>query len=280
MTAGSDGLSSQQVPSLSARTVGQASAAADGTPLVLLHSATSCGAQWRGVQRALGQRFRVIAPDLSSSGHRGTSLTPGDATVLEADIELVRSVLAQSGDRVHLIGHSYGGLVAHRAALVDPAMVKSLFLIEPTAFDLLLPASAGPESRELEALRRRCQEAIELGNRDAAAQNFVDYWAAPGTYQAMAESQRHRVAHAMIGVVSCWAEIMAVRADYAMTAVPTTVIQCGLSPMPIRRIAALLSDQVPGARLVELNDAGHHAPLTHPAAVAREIRQHISRCEA
>jgi pimeloyl-ACP methyl ester carboxylesterase len=127
-------------------------------------------------------------------------------------------------------------------------------------------------------MRRVCQKAVERGSLTEAAERFVDYWAAPGTYRVLSEHQREQIARAMIKVTVCWQEIVSPRVDYTETIVPTTIIRGNLSPAPIRHIARVLADQIGHSRLVELSGAGHHAPLTHPAMIAREIRKHIAWC--
>jgi pimeloyl-ACP methyl ester carboxylesterase len=252
---------------------------APGRPaVVLLHAATSSGAQWRGVQRALGSRYEVLAPALYAEGGSVPPLPPCAAGMLCADVELVCCALESVGGCAHLVGHSYGGFVAHRVALEHPSMVLSLVLVEPTAFDVLGDPRVSPEARQIETLRRACQEAVERGSLTEAAERFVDYWAAPGTYRALSENQREQIARAMIKATISWREIFSARVDYAATIVPTTIIRGSSSPAPIRHIARVLAGQIAPARLVELRGAGHHAPLTHPAAVAREIRKHIAWC--
>jgi pimeloyl-ACP methyl ester carboxylesterase len=246
--------------------------------VILLHAATSSGAQWRSVQRALGNRYTVLAPSLHGEGCSAPTLPLCEPGVLDADIELVRSALESVGGRAHLVGHSYGGFVAHRVALEHPSMVLSLILVEPTAFDVLGDPTECPQARQIATLRRACQEAVERGSLTEAAERFVDYWAAPGTYRGLSENQRKQIARAMIKATISWREIFSARVDYAATAIPTTIIRGSTSPAPIRHIARVLADQIGYSRLVEVTGAGHHAPLTHPTAVAREIRRHIAWC--
>ncbi|HVG51430.1 MAG TPA: alpha/beta fold hydrolase, partial [Xanthobacteraceae bacterium] len=88
----------------------------DERPTVIaLHCSGSSGAQWRGLEEKLGNRFSVIAPDLigcGSSGHwegeRPFSLSDEAATVV--------SIIDELKKPVHLVGHSYGGAVGLRAA--------------------------------------------------------------------------------------------------------------------------------------------------------------------
>src|SRR5215475_3328400 len=103
------------MPPLSTPDIG-VHAAGRGPVVVLLHSSMSSKSQWRTLCDALVDRYRVLAIDLHGSGD--TPAAP-PATVqdfrLQHEVALVRRVLADelpSTGTFHLIGHSYGGIVA------------------------------------------------------------------------------------------------------------------------------------------------------------------------
>ena len=72
--------------------------------------------------------WRVVALDL-----RGQHESPGPddpaAYVVDALAADVLAVIALLGGPVHLLGHSFGGLVCRRAVLLQPAAVRSLVLL-------------------------------------------------------------------------------------------------------------------------------------------------------
>ncbi|AMS22448.1 acetoin dehydrogenase [Pseudomonas synxantha] len=97
------------------------------TPLVLVHGFGGDMNNWLFNQPALAAERRVIALDLPGHGESGKALQTGDAE------ELSQAVLALLDhlqlDRVHLAGHSMGGLVSLMVARQAPARVASLTLI-------------------------------------------------------------------------------------------------------------------------------------------------------
>jgi pimeloyl-ACP methyl ester carboxylesterase len=59
--------------------------------------------------------------------------------------------------------------------------------------------------------------------------------------------------------------------------VPTLVLRGTTSPRPTRRIAELVAQILPNARLRTIEGAGHMLPLTHREAVNTAIAEHLAR---
>lgn len=96
-------------------------------PLVLLlHGTGSSTHSWRDVAPALGERFRVIAPDLP--GHAFTSMpSPSSAQSLPGMARHVAALLDALGAAPDIIvGHSAGAAVAARMALDQLAHPSAL----------------------------------------------------------------------------------------------------------------------------------------------------------
>jgi pimeloyl-ACP methyl ester carboxylesterase len=101
-------------------------AAGDGTPLVLVHGLGGTIENWRALAPALAARHRVLVPDLP--GHGRSELLP-EARDVDALAEAVLGIAdaEATGDAVW-IGHSLGGLVALRAAVLRPDAVRGVVL--------------------------------------------------------------------------------------------------------------------------------------------------------
>jgi pimeloyl-ACP methyl ester carboxylesterase len=93
----------------------------------------------------------VLAP-IAAAGHRAVALdqrgqfeTPGDGDPSSYDLKVladdVLSVLAGLGAPAHLVGHSFGGLVARTAALADPGALRSLTLMSSGPAAIPAPAN-------------------------------------------------------------------------------------------------------------------------------------------
>ncbi|MEX5552695.1 acetoin dehydrogenase dihydrolipoyllysine-residue acetyltransferase subunit [Pseudomonas pergaminensis] len=98
-----------------------------GTPLVLIHGFGGDLNNWLFNQPVLAAERRVIALDLPGHGESGKQLRSGDAEELSLAVLALLDHLRL--DRVHLAGHSMGGLVALTVADQAHARVASLTLI-------------------------------------------------------------------------------------------------------------------------------------------------------
>ena len=110
-------------------------------PLVLLHGLGEGAADWDGVGPAFAGHRRVYAPDLC--GH-GRSDRPGDYSVELMEADVLGFLDALRLDRVDVIGHSMGGLVAYLLAGNHPDRVSRLVLEEVAA---LLPRKRSAPQR-------------------------------------------------------------------------------------------------------------------------------------
>src|SRR5689334_14759771 len=88
-----------------------------GTPIVLLHSSGMSSRQWKGLARILSTKHRVLCPDFLGAGKSSAIPDPFELT---DDLELLHAWTRTLGDDVRIGGHSYGGLIALRLAILDP----------------------------------------------------------------------------------------------------------------------------------------------------------------
>jgi pimeloyl-ACP methyl ester carboxylesterase len=99
-----------------------------GPRALFIHGGTpGGGAAAFSQQEPLKERWHLILPDRPA---HGPSPRQGDED-FERDADLLAPLLEPG---THLIGHSYGGMVALYMAAAHPELVASLVLIEPPAF--------------------------------------------------------------------------------------------------------------------------------------------------
>jgi len=87
-----------------------------GPPLVLLHGGYGSWTHWIRNVMPLSRRFRVIAPDLPGLGESATPPEPWSAQGLAAIIAEGLGIVVPRGERVHLAGFSFGGVIGGNVA--------------------------------------------------------------------------------------------------------------------------------------------------------------------
>jgi pimeloyl-ACP methyl ester carboxylesterase len=248
--------------------------------VVCLHASASSGRQWQALQRSLADGYQVLSPDLYGSGD-SPPWPPGRGLTLADEVARLEPVFEAAGESCHLVGHSYGGAVAARAALTYPGRFGSLVLIEPVLFGLLLAEDPRqPAAREIAAVCQHTRAAVEIGALDSAGERFINYWMGAGTWAGMPPPRRAAIAQAMPGVCSQWTAIFGETAPlsaYSSLDLPVLYLVGGQSPASTRAVGRLLTQALPDVTSAELKDAGHMAPLTHPDLVNAAIREHLGR---
>ena len=98
----------------------------DGPPLVLVHGLGGTIENWRALAPPLAARHRVLVPDLPGHGH---SAPLPEARDVDALAEAVLGIVdAEEAGGAVWIGHSLGGVVGLRAAVLRPDAVRGLVL--------------------------------------------------------------------------------------------------------------------------------------------------------
>jgi pimeloyl-ACP methyl ester carboxylesterase len=100
-----------------------------GERVVCVHGSLSWGTFAFRAQRPLADARSLLLPDRRGFGASAAT----DVADFEVDADDVATLL---GDGAHLVGHSYGALVALLVAARRPAAVRTLTVVEPAAFAL------------------------------------------------------------------------------------------------------------------------------------------------
>lgn len=241
-----------------------------GPGVVCIHSNASSSAQWRGLLDVLSPHHLVLAPDSYGSGQSPD--WPSDRVItLRDEVDLIEPVLARAGTPFALVGHSYGAAVALLAALSNPGRVRALALYEPTLFavvDAQTPAPNGADG--IRAAVRAAAEALDAGNRDAAAGHFIDFWMGRGSWQATPPPRKPAIADSVANVRR-WAHALfnepTPAQAFAALKMPILYMTGAASPESAHAVARVLIPVLPNVRVVEFPGLGHMAPVTHPQVI-------------
>jgi pimeloyl-ACP methyl ester carboxylesterase len=220
---------------------------------VLLHGTPLSPAAWDGVAAHLGRGEPVLCPPVTPAG---------DAR--DAAAELAAQLAADGGlpERMHLVGHSFGGQVALDLALLAPGRVQSLTLVcsRDTPFPAFASAAAAlrrGEPVDPGAALGRWFTPPELGDNGPVvryARSCVDQadrrpWAA--ALESIARYDRSGRVHAI--------------------SAPVTLIAAELDQVSTPAAMSALAGRLPRASLTVLPGAAHLSPFIDPAALAELI---------
>jgi pimeloyl-ACP methyl ester carboxylesterase len=237
--------------------------------LVALHCSASSPSQWKAYRSLLRPGVELRAPSLIGYD-AGTSWSLGSRASLPDEAH--HALASLDGDGVDLVGHSYGGAVALQIATLWPERVRSVTVYEPVAFHLLeADASSRPQAAEIRTLAEDVENHVWSGDHEAAAERFIDYWAAPGAWSRVPLERRAAFSRCMPKVCAEFAA--ALGADPGGPELPAngpavSIVVGTASPAPVRRVADLLFERLPHAIMIRVPGASHMAPVTQPALLA------------
>src|SRR3712207_4937050 len=97
--------------------------AGEGEPLVLVHGGWSDHTTWGLVAPLLAERFRVIAYD--RRGHSRSERPAGVARRRTHEDDLAAVIETLAGEPAHVVGNSYGGLIALSLAGRRPELFRT-----------------------------------------------------------------------------------------------------------------------------------------------------------
>ncbi|MEQ1515657.1 MAG: alpha/beta hydrolase [Usitatibacteraceae bacterium] len=248
-----------------------------GPPVILIHSSVSANRQWRALTEALTDRYRVLAINLFGYG----DTTPWPATssqTLHAQAQLVRVLCEEVDAPVQLVGHSFGGSVALKAASLPGVRVESLILLEPNPCYLLKQHGRVEAYAEVRALCDHVKRFGALGDWTTVAERFADYWLGDGSWRAMPEKRRAAFVASLPPNFHEWDAVMneetSITQWQALNA-RTLLVSDAATRQPIREIVEIFAEACPHWSFQAIPHGGHMAPLTHPELVNPIVRQFL-----
>jgi pimeloyl-ACP methyl ester carboxylesterase len=251
--------------------------------VLALHCSLGSGRQWARLAAALDGQHQLVAPDLvRSSGQQPPACLP---MTLADEVGWLGEAVAQRRGPIHLVGHSYGGAIAFRAATRSAFAhrIRSLTLIEPVLPTLLLDSEA--DRRLHDRFKELAEELYtDLWNGQAmeAVEKFVSFWNGSGPAEPLAAEIRLRMIMDAEQLAFNFSAVLT-EDDVAAAAngirVPTLLMSGGLSPYVAQRTVARLAGLIAGAHALHFPDAGHMLPKTHRDAVNAKIIRHIRRAD-
>ena len=165
-----------------------------------------------------------------------------------------------------LVGASFGGQVCLEVASTRPELVEALVLLDAPLFD-------HDWSEEIEGYAAREEALIEEGEFRAAAEWTADFWLDDPSHRDRVIEMQERAYH--LQAESEAEETGAESIDLSAVRARTLVVVGELDKADFHCISERLAREIPDARRVVVEGAGHLPSLERPAETSRLIREFL-----
>lgn len=272
----------------------------NGRTVVLLHGKNFCSASWKDTIEALSEAgYRVVAPD--QIGFCKSSKPERYQYSFQQLARNTRALLAALGiAKATLVGHSTGGMLAMRYALMYPQDVEQLALVNPIGLEDW--KAKGAPSRSVDEWYERelkvTDDAICSYERSTYYANqwrdFYEPWVQvlAGMYRGPGRAQVAWSSALIYDMIYTQPVVYELRHIKPPTLLligdkDTTAIGKDLAPPDVQaelgrypQLARLAANAIPNARLIEFPDLGHAPQIQDPNAFHKALLdglQNISR---
>jgi pimeloyl-ACP methyl ester carboxylesterase len=252
--------------------------AGDGPPVLLIQGVGVVGEGWRPQVDGLRDAFTLVSFD--NRGIGASTMAGRELSIEMMAADALAILDAERIDRCHVAGHSMGGVIAQALALQAPARIASLSLL--CTFARGRDAVAMTPTLLWLGLRTR------LGSRAMRRRAFLQLVAPePGRSRADADRLAADLAplfgHDLADQPPIAMTQLRATSRYdafdrlgSLAAMPTLVVSAALDRIARPPTGRALAKAIPGARYVELPDAGHGVTLRQPALVNDLLRAHFA----
>lgn len=243
-----------------------------GSPVLLLHGLGSSGRDWELVAPPLAAHRRVIVPDLRGHGRSGKPEGPYGVPLFTRDVAALCDRLGLAS--VHVVGLSMGGMVGFQLAVDRPELVRSLIII-----------NSGPDMVP-RTLGRRLAFATRLSLLGLLGPKRFAGMLAPKLFPRPEQAELRRKMQERIGANDPSAYLRATRGIMGWSVLhrlkdvtcPVLVLASDRDYTPLSEKRAYV-DKLRDARLKEVRDSGHAAPLDQPLQIVEAATAFFAEIE-
>ncbi|MBL4769029.1 MAG: alpha/beta hydrolase [Rhodobacteraceae bacterium] len=246
--------------------------------VLALHCTLAHSGAWRGIVEAMGSDVTFVTPDMLSHGRSPDWDRQGDYQ--DRGVTAVEPFLDEPMD---IIGHSFGATIALRLAVAHPGKVRSLTMIEPVYFAVVIeddPAQvADHDVNETGYL-----DALDAGDDALAARLFNRMWSDGGLkWPDMPEQMRASMTRSIHVVPACRPSLLDDLPGMLKPGVldrvtcPSLLLRGSRSPSIIKTVNDGLARRLPDADNRVVEGAGHMVPISHPVETAAILRDLFAR---
>lgn len=266
----------------------------NGEPLVLIHGSASDYRTWHCQREEFANKFHVIT--YSRRYHWPNDPIPEEEDYsMSQHVDDLQALLHSLGSRpVHVVGHSYGAFLGLLLAMREPALVRTLVLVEPPVITLFVSNQPKPlELLRLLLIRPRTAAAIikfgaqGIGPATAAAKrdDMEEVMRLFGTavlgrdfYDDMSEARQEQVQLNLIKAEFLGSGYPALApGELRDIDVPTLLLNGQSSPSVFHHLTVRLEELPPLSERQEIPESSHMMHEDNAPAFNRAVLQFLAK---
>jgi aminoacrylate hydrolase len=253
-----------------------------GPPVLLVQGVAAVGRAWEPQIEALSSVCRVAAFD--NRGIGGSAIRDGRLTIEDMASDALAVADALGFERFHLGGHSMGGVIAQAVALRAPQRILSL------AF--MCTFARGKQGATLSLPMLVTALRMRIGTKRSRRNAFLglimpERYLAGVDRDALAARLHPLFGHDLADQPPIAMKQLGAMSKYdasgrlsTLAGIPTLVVAAREDRIALPRYNRELADAIPGARYVEMADAGHGVTIHRAGEINRLLADHFASATA
>ena len=249
-----------------------------GPAVLMIQGAGVVGEGWRPQVDALSTGYTTYVFD-----NRGMGASPLDAggavTIADMAGDALAVMDAEGVRDFHVVGHSMGGLIAQALTLAAPGRVKSL--------SLLCTFVKGAQGAKMSLPMLATALRMRIGSKPMRRNAFLELIMPVGYLRGRDRPQLAREMAPLFGYDLASQPYFVMRQVQAMAAydesrrwaelrAPALVVSAKHDRIALPEYGRTLANEIPGARYVEILDAGHGVTIQDARHINSLLREHLA----
>lgn len=241
-----------------------------GSPFVFIHGSYATSSTWKKMIQQLSEDHRCISIKLP--GHGGAPEADDFAApTVETELTIVQQVVESLTDEavlnepIHLVGHSFGGVVALAQALKGNLNLSQVTLFEPVSTWVLDRVGDQEMSDRVQVFLDKYTQDIANNKPDVYGQ-VIDFWGQEGAFASLPDFIKQGMAPLLKNNIRHWdlcANIDRGLSDLQNCAVPIRLVYGDQSNPVARAICEHLETHIPNSKKYRIEGASHFLVTSH-----------------
>ena len=242
-----------------------------GPPLYMIHGIGSRKVTWSGLVSHLMGQFTCVTFDLRGHGQSPVPVIPYTLDDLVQDLEALRARLGH--DKIHVIGHSLGGMIGPAYARAHPNRTLSVCLLSTAA------GRTSEDQAKLAAVRA----AMDEKGIEPVINTLVHRWYTDGFIDKRPDAIQNRIKQVLDTPPDVFKDVFRIYAETEMgpwlqeLACPCLVLTGELDGGCNPRLNRFIANKLQNAELVILEGLKHSILVEDPDRVAIPVRDFLLR---